>query len=66
MTGTAAYNYSTFTTSEARGTTKAFQSLLRVGDTAPDFELPTSEGQRIRLSAYRDEKHVLLEFGAIT
>ncbi len=61
-----AYNYSTFTTSEARGRTRQFAEILRAGDEAPDFELPTPEGERVRLSSFRGEKHVLLEFGSIT
>ncbi len=60
------YNYSTFTTSEARGRTRQFAEILRAGDEAPDFELPTPEGERVRLSSFRGEKHVLLEFGSIT
>ena len=60
------YNYSTFTTSEARGRTRQFAEILHAGDEAPDFELPTPEGERIRLSSLRGRKHVLLEFGSIT
>lgn len=60
------YNYTTFTTSEARGKTQAFARILHVGEEAPDFELPTPEGETFRLSQFRGEKYVLLEFGAIT
>jgi len=60
------YNYSTFTSSEARGKTRAFVDVLHAGDEAPDFELRTPEGEVVRLSQYRGESHVLLEFGAIT
>ena len=60
------YNYSTFTTSEARGKTKLFANGLHAGDEAPDFELPTLDGEIVRLSQFRGEKHVVLEFGAIT
>ena len=61
------YNYSTFTTSEARGKTRAFQTLpLHAGDEAPDFDLVTPEGEHVTLSQFRGQKHVLLEFGAIT
>jgi peroxiredoxin len=67
MTTVAAdYNYSTFTSSEARGKTKAFINVLHAGDEAPDFELRTPEGEVVRLSDFRGQKHVLLEFGAIT
>lgn len=62
----AEYNYSTFTTSEARGKTKQFANGLHAGDEAPDFDMPTLEGERVRLSQFRGEKYVVLEFGAIT
>ena len=69
-TGTTAaveeYNYKTFTSSEARGKTKAFVDVLHAGDEAPDFELRTPEGEAVSLSKFRGQKHVLLEFGAIT
>lgn len=60
------YNYSTFTTSEARGKSSAFKAIARVGEDAPDFSLPTPEGEHVRLSELRGRKHVLLEFGSIT
>jgi peroxiredoxin len=60
------YNYSTFTTSEARGKTKVFANAVRAGDEAPDFELPTLDGGRVKLSQFRGEKYVVLQFGAIT
>ena len=60
------YNYSTFTSSEARGKTKAFIDILHAGDEAPDFELRTPEGELVTLSQFRGQKNVLLEFGAIT
>jgi peroxiredoxin len=60
------YNYTTFTTSEARGKTKQFANGLHAGDEAPDFELPSLDGERVRLSQFRGQKHVVLEFGAIT
>lgn len=60
------YNYDTFARSEGSGRTTGFKNSLRAGDDAPDFELPTPEGKRVRLSDYQGEKHVLLEFGSIT
>jgi hypothetical protein len=60
------YNYSAFGRSEAVGRSGEFKSKLRAGEEAPDFELPTPEGERIRLSQFRGKKHVLLEFGSIT
>jgi len=39
-----------------------FQSKLKVGGKAPDFELPSHLGWKIRLSRFRDKKNVLLAF----
>jgi hypothetical protein len=40
---------------------------LDVGETAPDFELPTlDKSARVRLSASRGERPVLLVFGSYT
>lgn len=61
-----AYNYDTFARSEAAGRSEEFRVRLRAGDSAPDFELPTLDGQRVRLSQFLGEKHVILEFGSIT
>ncbi len=60
------YNYESFTRSESAGKSNEFKSSLRAGEEAPDFELPTVDGDRVRLSAFRGKKHVLLEFGSIT
>lgn len=60
------YNYSTFTTSEARGKTKVFANAVHASEEAPDFELPTLDGERVRLSQFKGAKYVVLEFGAIT
>lgn len=35
---------------------------LKVGDLAPDFELPTKDDRTVRLSDYRNRKHVVLVF----
>lgn len=35
---------------------------LKVGDKAPDFELPSTTGEKISLSQFRGKKIVLLEF----
>lgn len=61
-----AYNYDTFTRAQSVGASAEFKSRLRAGEEAPDFELPTLEGERVRLSQFRGQKHVLLEFGSIT
>lgn len=35
---------------------------LEVGDKAPDFELPSTTGSKIRLSDFAGKKNVILEF----
>ncbi len=35
---------------------------LEVGDKAPDFELPSTTGGKIRLSDFAGKKYVILEF----
>jgi hypothetical protein len=65
-TDSSDYNYSSFSVSESSGKSTEFKSALRAGDLAPDFELPTPQGERVRLSQFRGAKHVLLEFGSIT
>ena len=61
-----AYNYQSFSRSSSEGKSTEFKNSLRAGDEALDFELPSIEGGRMRLSDFRDKKHVLLEFGSIT
>lgn len=63
---TTAYNYETFVRGEGSGRTLDFRNGLRAGDEAPDFELPTPDGQKVRLSHLRERCYVLLEFGSIT
>ena len=60
------YNYESFSRSESAGKSNEFRTSLRAGEEAPDFELPSLDGDRVRLSALRGEKHVVLEFGSIT
>jgi hypothetical protein len=62
----ATYNYESFSRSESAGKTTEFKNSLRADEEAPDFELPTLEGDRVRLSDCRGSKHILLEFGSIT
>jgi len=64
--GTETYNYPSFSRSESAGKSIEFKTSLRAGEEAPDFELPTLQGDRVRLSTFRGRKHVLLEFGSIT
>ncbi len=35
---------------------------LRIGDTAPDFELGSTAGKKIRLSDFKGKKNVVLAF----
>jgi peroxiredoxin len=60
------YNYESFTRSESTGKSDEFKNSLRAGEEAPDFELSSLDGVRVRLSAFRGQRHVLLEFGSIT
>lgn len=43
-------------------TAGAASAALEVGDTAPDFTLPGSDGGETTLSAYAGEKNVVLAF----
>jgi len=36
--------------------------MLKVGEAAPDFTLPSHQEGRITLSSYRDRKNVVLAF----
>jgi hypothetical protein len=45
----------------------ARRGSLRVGDQAPDFELPILDRSRqVRLSAFRGDRPVVLVFGSYT
>ena len=35
---------------------------VEVGDKAPDFELPSTQGGKLKLSSFQGKKKVLLEF----
>ena len=37
-------------------------SALEVGDKAPDFELPSSQGGKLKLSTFQGKKNVLIQF----
>ena len=62
----ADYNYASFSHSQTQSRSDEFRSVLRAGDEAPDFELPLLDGGTVRLSSFRQSKHVVLEFGSIT
>ena len=36
--------------------------MLNIGDTAPDFELDSTSGEKVKLSDFRGKKNVLLAF----
>lgn len=44
------------------GTAWAQSTNLKVGDEAPDFELPDQNGTQVRLSDFRGQKNVVLAF----
>ena len=62
----SAYNYETFSRSESSAKADDFAGRLRAGKEAPDFSLPTLDGETVKLSGFKGSKHVLLEFGSIT
>ena len=62
----AVYNYETFNRSESSAKAADFTTRLRAGEAAPDFSLPTLDGETVRLSGFKGSRHVLLEFGSIT
>ena len=35
---------------------------IEVGDKAPDFELPSTQGGELKLSSFQGKKNVLIEF----
>jgi alkyl hydroperoxide reductase subunit AhpC len=43
-----------------------FRTTLKVGDKAPDFEAMTLDGEKVRLSDFRGNAHVVLECGCST
>lgn len=63
---TETYNYESFSRSESMEKFNEFKNSLRAGEEAPDFELPTVQGDQVRLSNFRGSRHVVLEFGSIT
>lgn len=67
MFGKSNYNYDEFKKEHlAKMVTKQFGDAPDPGDRAPDFELRTIDGDKIRLSDYRDDSNVVLVFGSAT
>lgn len=60
-----AYNYESFHRSTLKDDLQ-FRGGPDPGDSAPDFDLETTEGARFRLSEWRNRMPVLLEFGSIS
>ncbi|HJT89211.1 MAG TPA: deiodinase-like protein [Bryobacteraceae bacterium] len=67
MFASKSYNYRSFTREQLRKelTGKRMKGP-QAGDEAPDFELPSMDGERVRLSDYRGDKNVVLTFGSAT
>jgi len=68
MFGLARYNYDQF---ERQQLVKDFARTKfgrapEAGDRAPDFELRSLDGEKIRLSDFKNEKNVVLTFGSAT
>lgn len=61
----ATYNYESFHRSTLKEELQ-FRSGPEPGQSAPDFDLETTEGRRFRLSECRNRMPVLLEFGSIS
>lgn len=67
MFGFTSYNYPDFKKETLlKDAAKQFWRAPDPGDKAPDFELRTIDGDKIRLSDYRGEKNVVLTFGSAT
>ncbi len=67
---TEEYNYKQFPdwfhSSVLKKLKEEFQTNLKVGTKAPDFEAVTADGYRVRLSDFKDKANVVLEFGCST
>ena len=67
MFGSKSYNYTSFDREQLRKELNGKQMKgPKAGEEAPDFELPSREGKKVRLSDYAGEKNVVLTFGSAT
>jgi peroxiredoxin len=68
MFGMKKYNYESFSGQDLlkQAARMGFRSGPKAGDRAPDFQLRSLDGEKIRLSAFEGEKNVVLTFGSAT
>jgi peroxiredoxin len=68
MFGFKPYNYESFTNHELlrHAARHGFGSGPEPGENAPDFELRSLDGEKVRLSDFEREKNVVLTFGSAT
>ncbi len=68
MFGLKPYNYESFSNHELlrHAARHGFGSGPEPGEKAPDFELHSLDGDKVRLSDYEGEKNVVLTFGSAT
>ena len=64
------YNYERFDTYVESGEDErefaTFPNLLHAGERAPDGELTSLDGERVRLSELWQQRGIVLEFGSFT
>src|SRR4051812_6487447 len=68
MFGFKPYNYESFTNHQLlrHAARHGFGSGPEPGENAPDFELRSLDGKKVRLSDFEGEKNVVLTFGSAT
>jgi len=58
------YNYESY--GECDLAAPDFHAVATIGSNAPRFTLRSLDGEKVSLSDFIGEKHVLMEFGSIT
>lgn len=67
MFASKSYNYRSFTREQLHKLLTATRmNGPKAGEQAPDFELPSLDGEKVRLGDYRGDKNVVLTFGSAT
>ena len=67
MFASKSYNYRNFTGEQLqKDLAEKRMTGPQPGEQAPDFELPSLDGEKVRLSDYEGEKNVVLTFGSAT